>query len=319
MIKKISQLNELPISAYTEALWNDATYGIDKEEAKRKEEEMMFEVSYETETPSDKNNKADEVNYYTSYSINLSGMKEALTINNLWEVLSVLSSGGLSIISGNLIIGTPGEDTVDRLSGDGHKYNPDEEHYITAYSRFDLQNELLVHGETNFHNTVTITCDDEIEGEYPDITNPILKVGGAATFDNVVNGVSWRAKWGDLAEYYLADENYEPGTLVKFGGEKEVTIAKDVVNGVVTSKPGVILNGKDENETSVGVALAGKVPVKVRGPVRKFDKIVLSHTDPGMGVVYNFAYPNDVIARALEENQDPGDKLVMCVTKFNLN
>ena len=141
---------------------------------------------------------------------------------------------------------------------------------------------------------------------------------GVATFGNVINGVSYRAQWGDLAEYYSSDAEYDPGTLVKFGGEKEITIATDKANGVVTSNPGIVLNRKEEDKTSVGVALVGRVPVKVRGPVRKFDKIVLSHTDPGIGVVYNYAYPVDVIARALEDNQDPGEKLVMCATKFNL-
>ena len=285
MIKKISQLNQLPPSAY------------DKEgnaEAKRKMEEMMFEVSYETATPNDINASADEVNYYTSYSVNLSAMKDFLTIYDIWDVLDLLSSGGLSVISGNLVIGTKGDEPgkSDRLFSDNHKYYPDIDHHITAYSDINLENKLTVHGESFFHNNVVISCNDSPQGSYPNVANPILKVGGVAQFDNVIDGVAYRAKWGDLAEYYSSDAEYEPGTLVKFGGEKEVT--------------------------SVGVALVGKVPVKVRGPVRKFDKIVLSRTDPGIGVVYNYAPFNEVIARALEENLDKEEKLVMCATKFNL-
>ena len=307
MIKKISQLNELPISAYNDDFWTQ-NHGFDedkKAEARRKADEMMFEVSYETETPTDKNDEADEVNYYTSYSINLSGMKDALTITDVWEVLSVLSSGGLSVISGNLIIGTPNLPMLtDKLP---HEVSTDNIHNLTIYDRTNLNNHLTCHGTANFHNDVNFLGD-----------HAEFHCEASAVFDQLIMGVAYRAKWGDLAEYYLADENYEPGTLVKFGGEKEITIATDKVNGVVTTQPGIVLNGKDENETSVGVALVGRVPVKVRGPVRKFDKIVLSHTDPGIGVVYNFAYSNDVIARALEDNQDPEDKLVMCATKFNL-
>lgn len=311
MIKKISQLNPLPPSTYDKE--GDA-------EAKRKIEEMMFEVSYETATPNDINASADEVNYYTSYSVNLSAMKDFLTIYDIWDVLALLSSGGLSVISENLVIGTKGDEPgkSDRLSSDGHKYYPDIDHHITAYSDINLENKLTVHGESFFHNNVVISCDDSPQGSYPNVANPILKVGGVAKFDNVIDGVAYRAKWGDLAEYYSSDAEYGPGTLVKFGGEKEVTIATDVANGVVTTNPGVVLNDKEESETSVGVALVGKVPVKVRGPVRKFDKIVLSRTDPGIGVVYNYAPFNEVIARALEENLDKEEKLVMCATKFNL-
>lgn len=315
MIKKISQLNELPISSYLKDYW---TVGVDKEEAERKLEEMMFEVSYETATPSD-TDVADEANYYTSYSINLSGMKDALTINELWESLSSLSSGSLSVISGNLVIGEKGRiGTLDRLSGNGHEYHPDLAHTITAYSKLNLENDATIHGTATFHNTVTISCNDGLQGQYPNIDNPILEVGGVATFKNVINGVSYRAQWGDLAEIYSADTAYEPGTLIAFGGEKEVTIAKNKANGIVTSEPGLILNSREDIEFPVGVAIVGKVPVKIRGPVRKFDKIVLSHTDPGIGVVYNYAPLAEIIAKALEENLDPKEKLVMCVTNFNI-
>ena len=51
---------------------------------------------------------------------------------------------------------------------------------------------------------------------------------GVQTFKQTINGVALKAKWADLAEYYEADREYTPGTLVQFGGDKEITVAKGV-------------------------------------------------------------------------------------------
>ena len=78
---------------------------------------------------------------------------------------------------------------------------------------------------------------------------------GQATFDKEINGTVLRARWGDICEYYISDKKYEPGTLVMFGGEKEVTISNGrTVNGIVTTKPGFILNGDATNSNEIGRA-----------------------------------------------------------------
>ena len=68
---------------------------------------------------------------------------------------------------------------------------------------------------------------------------------GQTTFDKEINGTAMRARWsGDLAEMYESDSAYEPGTLVMFGGEKEITCSDGkICNAIVTENPGVILNG----------------------------------------------------------------------------
>jgi hypothetical protein len=97
--------------------------------------------------------------------------------------------------------------------------------------------------------------------------NGNFNVTGNATFTNVINGCSLCAKWADLAEMYAADDDYEPGTLVKFGGVEEITVADSQANAVVTTNPGLVLGGHLSSESKFykGIALVGRVPVKCIG------------------------------------------------------
>ena len=63
------------------------------------------------------------------------------------------------------------------------------------------------------------------------------------------------------------------------------------------------------------IALSGRIPVRVVGPVKKFDKITLSDKN-GVAIVDNSCY--NAIGRALEENLDEGEKLVECVVKLEI-
>jgi hypothetical protein len=82
----------------------------------------------------------------------------------------------------------------------------------------------------------------------------------------------------DLAENYLADGVYSPGTVVEFGGEAEVTVSMTEgsvrVAGVITSDPGHVMNGGLKGSTVASVALVGRVPVNVIGPVYKGDMLI---------------------------------------------
>lgn len=138
----------------------------------------------------------------------------------------------------------------------------------------------------------------------------------ANTYGTNFHGTADYAKWADLAECYKPDEKYSVGTLIKFGGEKDITIANDKCNGVISDKPGFVLDA--ELEDSQPVALVGKTPIRIIGKVKKFDKIVLSEI-PGVGRVLQENEDKHVIARALENNDTFEEKLVMCVTKFNLD
>lgn len=144
-------------------------------------------------------------------------------------------------------------------------------------------------------------------------------IAGTKTFSSTINGTAMSALWADLAEHYETDHQYPKGTLVQFGGEKEITIATNEVNAVISSQPGLILNGNMEN--SQPIALVGRVPVRVIGKVNKFDYLHLSSIPGVAESVKNSEdeYPSsNVIARALESKDTEEEGLVLCVVKFEI-
>ena len=103
--------------------------------------------------------------------------------------------------------------------------------------------------------------------------------------------------------------------MIQFGGEKEITKANTEVNGIVSTSPAYILNDGQYMEHPTLLALSGRIPVRIKGIVKKFDKIVLSE-EKGLAKVDNLCY--NAIGRALETNLDEGEKLVECVVKLSI-
>lgn len=139
---------------------------------------------------------------------------------------------------------------------------------------------------------------------------------GVCTFNQVIQGTALKAKWADLAEYYESDANYPRGTLVKFGGDKEITIADDVVNAVISTAPALSLNSECDG---LPIALVGRVPVRVIGKCHKFDYLELSEI-PGVARACkeNVKGSKEIIARVLEDKNTEEEGLVLCVVRFSL-
>jgi len=134
-----------------------------------------------------------------------------------------------------------------------------------------------------------------------------LSTGANTTAGNITgnwtltSGSRLTATYADLAEYYEADVKYLPGTVLMFGGDKEVTLADDGtsrVAGVVSTNPAYVMNATCPGLLTA-VALQGRVPCKVRGKISKGDMLISG----GNG----FARPNQfpamgtVIGKALED------------------
>jgi hypothetical protein len=133
-----------------------------------------------------------------------------------------------------------------------------------------------------------------------------ISTGANTTVGNITGnwiltaGSRMQATYADLAEYYEADAVYEPGTVLEFGGEKEVTIAEDGttrVAGVVTTNPAYVMNSTCPG-IAAAIALQGRVPCKVRGKVRKGDMMVSGGN--GFARPWNNPQMGMVIGKALE-------------------
>jgi hypothetical protein len=139
------------------------------------------------------------------------------------------------------------------------------------------------------------------------LTTTQLTAGANTTAGNITGnwtltaGSRMEATYADLAEYYEADVKYLPGTVLMFGGEKEVTLADDgtsKVAGVVSTNPAYVMNSTCPGLLTA-VALQGRVPCKVRGKISKGDMLISG----GNG----FARPNQfpamgtVIGKALQD------------------
>jgi hypothetical protein len=109
-----------------------------------------------------------------------------------------------------------------------------------------------------------------------------------------------------LAENYAADAKYAPGTVLSFGGEHEVTVSTVEsdrrIAGVVSTNPSYIMNSVLEATHVATVALTGRVPTLVSGPVSKGDMMV----SDGNGRAIACATPamGTVIGKALENHPD---------------
>jgi hypothetical protein len=98
-----------------------------------------------------------------------------------------------------------------------------------------------------------------------------------SVYADIFNGVATSAQYADLAENYVADAEYDPGTVLEFGGKFEVTLAQDGTNrvaGVVTTNPAYLMNSNCQGTYVAAVALQGRTPCKVRGHVRKGDMLM---------------------------------------------
>lgn len=145
--------------------------------------------------------------------------------------------------------------------------------------------------------------------------NGALNIGTSGTrFDvmyaNVFNGTATEAKYADLAEIYSADSVYDPGTVVEFGGEKEITQttskASIKVVGVISDNPAYLMNSQAEG---LPVALNGRVFCKVEGAVSKGDFLV-SGSKPGTAEASQDYVGGAVIGKSLVDKSSADIELI---------
>jgi hypothetical protein len=109
-------------------------------------------------------------------------------------------------------------------------------------------------------------------------SNVAGNIGNSTVYFNTAFIKATNAYYADLAENYVADALYNPGTVLVFGGDHEVTVS-DVSHdsrtaGVVSTHPSYLMNAAQLGQYVVSVALTGRVPCWVQGPVAKGDRLV---------------------------------------------
>jgi len=148
--------------------------------------------------------------------------------------------------------------------------------------------------------------------------NGVGNIGSSTTYFNTVFAKATSAQYADLAEVYAADAKYEPGTVLVFGGEAEVTmstVTSDArIAGVVSTNPSYVMNATLNSEHTAVVALTGRVPTFVSGPVKKGDMMVSA----GNGRAVACATPamGTVIGKALENNLDKDSVIEIVVGRL---
>ena len=149
-----------------------------------------------------------------------------------------------------------------------------------------------------------------------------IDLGGASNRYNDVYAVTFQgtatsAQYADLAENYLGDATYEVGTVVEFGGDAEVTASSKegspAVAGVVSTDPAYLMNAGLEGSNITTVALRGRVPCKVYGPVRKGDVLIASEK-PGLAKAAPFrGYQTpaaSIVGKAISDHRGMGEGVI---------
>lgn len=208
---------------------------------------------------------------------------------NRINVLTTVTCANL-LVNGNSVVTSnelnPSNITAQRLKGDGGTGN-------VQASISNTGNTIAQRGQSGELTATSI------------IVSNISTIGTNGTITgnwNLTSGSTLQATFADLAEKYLADQHYEPGTVLEFGGVAEVRAAEDStrrVAGIVSTNPAHILNAELQGQYVATVALLGRVPCKVRGKVQKGDMMVAA----GSGFARAEYSPilGSVIGKALED------------------
>lgn len=154
-----------------------------------------------------------------------------------------------------------------------------------------------------------------VSGNHTPSANLSYNLGSSTAWWNTVYGVSVQAQYADLAENYVGDQTYIPGTVVVFGGDEEITttttFADTRVAGAISTNPAYLMNS---STTGLPLALRGRIPCQVYGPVTKGDGLVTSEQAgyaASVGTSKDFAQA--VFAKSLVTDLTDGPKVIEVV------
>ena len=158
----------------------------------------------------------------------------------------------------------------------------------------------LTSSGANTMGTLTIAGTLTGKNILPD-ANLSYDIGSNTKKYNTVYAKATSAQYADLAEIYETDSEYEVGTVVIFGGNKEITTTDQKydtrVAGTISENPAYLMNADSEGQA---IALMGKVPCKVHGTITKGSMLVASDKT-GCATASKNPPIGSVLGKALEE------------------
>jgi len=193
---------------------------------------------------------------------------------------------------------------------------------LTAHSIFGNAATITTLGAAVANVTKLNVGDIYVSGNLIPTLDNVYDIGTVSLRWRTVYGVTFAgtsttARYADLAELYEADADYESGTVVEFGGEFEVTeatIGSKRIAGVISTNPAYLMNSHAEGKFMLPVALTGRVPCKVIGPVQKGDMLVSS--GDGYAIVSEDPKIGSVIGKALENMAGGSGVIEVVVGRF---
>ena len=230
-------------------------------------------------------------------------------------------NAGIEIERGNQTnVNLRWNETTDKwqITNDGATYNDiATADQLSALAESDTLDSVTTRGAST-SNSIT-TGGLQVTGSITSSANNAHVIGAntnrfATVYATTFDGTALQAQYADLAENYISDKPYEPGTVMMFGGDAEVTECRGFINpkvaGVVSTNPAYLMNSTTDG---VAIALKGRIPCKVEGPVYKGDLLV-SSAIPGVATALakDSAMPNSIciIGKSIEDNSESGIKLV---------
>jgi hypothetical protein len=207
---------------------------------------------------------------------------------------------------------------------------------VGSSGRVEFSNAIAVTGNATVSNYILAT---QGENATSNVTGAIRVTGGIGLTGNIYTsgninavgnvsgsyfvGTATTAQYADLAERFLADQDYAAGTVVMIGGEKEITQCDtpncEEVLGVISTEPAYLmnsLNGSAELKIAPPVAMVGRVPVRVVGPVTKGQRLVSAGNGCAMAATADSSMLA-VIGRALENKATETEASIEAVVKVN--
>jgi len=171
------------------------------------------------------------------------------------------------------------------------------------------------------NDDIVLKAGDDGEGNVVPFSDNNMNLGSETKRWDTLYGEATSALYADVAEKYLVAGEVAPGDVIvispnpvgNYEAEKSSQLADKKVLGVVSTKPAVRMNDGLENGTYI--ALCGRVPCRVEGPVQKGDILVTGYD--GVAICEDAEefdeiaiHPKAYFAKALETNLNSEVKLV---------